>query len=81
MKQNLTLALDADLLKAARKVALDRETSVNQLVRDYLTQITQEAEEPHKKAAAELRKMFRASKARIGGATWTREELYDRSRY
>lgn len=79
MKQNLTLTLDSNLLKAARKVALDRETSVNQLVRDYLTQLTEQAEEPHKKAAAEFRKAARASKARIGGASWTREELYDRS--
>ncbi len=79
MKQNLTVTVDSDVLRSARKVALDRDTSVNQLVRDYLTQLTSEAEEPHKKAAAELRKMFRTSKARIGGATWTRDEIYDRS--
>ena len=79
MKQNLTLTVDSELLKSARKVALDRDTTVNQLFRDYLTQLVGEAEAPHKKAAADLRKMFRESKARIGGATWTRDEIYDRS--
>ena len=78
MKQNLTITLDSDLLRSARKVALDRDTSVNELVRGYLTQLISETEEPHKKAAADLRKMFRASKARIGDATWTRDEIYDR---
>lgn len=79
MKQNLTLTVDSELLRSARKVALDRNTTVNQLFRDYLTQLTSDAEAPYKKAAAEFRKAARASKARIGGATWTRDEIYDRS--
>jgi hypothetical protein len=79
VKQNLTLALDSDLLRSARKVALDRDTTVNQLVRDYLTELAKESEAPHKKAAAELRQLFRTSKARRGGATWTRDEIHDRS--
>ncbi len=79
MKQNLTLTIDSDLLRTARKIALDRDTSVNQLIRDYLAQLTEQNEAPHKKAAADLRKMFRSSKARLGGATWTRDEIYDRS--
>jgi hypothetical protein len=32
-KQNLTLVVEGNLLLAARKVALDRRTSLNQLVR------------------------------------------------
>ena len=79
MKHNLTLTLDADLLKAARKLALERDTSVNQMVRDHLVKLVTSTAEPHHAAAAEFRKAARASKARIGGATWTREELYDRS--
>jgi hypothetical protein len=34
--KNLTLTVDESLLRAARKLALDQDTSVNQLVRDYL---------------------------------------------
>jgi len=32
----LTLKIDEDLFRAARRIARDRNTSVNQLVRDYL---------------------------------------------
>jgi len=35
-RQKLTLAVDEDLLLAARKIALDRGTSVNQLVLEFL---------------------------------------------
>jgi len=42
----LTPVIDEDLLLAARKVALDRGTSVNQLVRDYLAALV---EEPRRK--------------------------------
>jgi hypothetical protein len=35
-RQNVTLVVEEELLLAARKLALDRRTSVNQLVREYL---------------------------------------------
>ena len=37
VQKSLTLTIDEDVLREARKVALDRKTSVNQLVREYLT--------------------------------------------
>ena len=77
MKQNLTLTVDADLLRAARKAALDRNTSVNQLVRDYLAQLVDE-QDRQRSALTELREIFKTSRYRIGPKTWTRDELYDR---
>lgn len=77
MKQNLTLTLDADLLKAARKLAIERDTSVNQLVRDYLEQEVN-ATERRKHSTERLKKLFKTTKLEIGGATWTRDELYER---
>jgi predicted HicB family RNase H-like nuclease len=44
VQKNLTLVLDEDLLRAARKAALDRNTSVNQLVRTYLEQLVRETD-------------------------------------
>lgn len=79
MKQNLTLTLEAGLLKAARKLAIEKDTSVNQMVRDYLAQLVEQTEAPHRAAAEAFRKAARASKVRLAGATWTRDELYDRS--
>ena len=78
VKQNLTITLDSELLKAARKVALDRDTSVNQLVRNYLEQLI-DATDQHTENVKKLREIFRTSKARLGKITWKREDLYDRS--
>lgn len=76
-RRNLTLTIDEDVLLAARKAALDRKTSVNQLVRDYLTQLARE-KDPREGAWAELEELFRTTPIDIGPITWTREELYER---
>jgi len=78
VQKNLTLSVDADVLRAARKIALDRNTSVNQLVRDYLEQLTGEKDR-QEEAAKRLQNLFRNSRYKIGGPiTWKREDLYER---
>ena len=74
-KQNLTLTVDADLLKRARKLALDHDTSVNQLVRDYLTDLVGESDQAAEAVDA-LRKIWKKSRYSIGNRSWTREDLY-----
>jgi hypothetical protein len=76
-RQNVTLVVDEDLLLAARKVALDQRTSVNQLVREYLAALV---EEPGRRrlARARLRKIFDTGLVDIGDRTWSRDDLYDR---
>jgi hypothetical protein len=76
-RQNVTLVIDEDLLLAARKVALDRRTSVNQLVREYLAALV---EEPNRKrlARARLRKTFEAGLVDVGDWKWNREDIYGR---
>ncbi len=76
-RQNVTLVIEEDLLLAARKVALDQRTSVNQLVREYLTAL---AEEPKRRrlAHARLRKVFEAGLVKVGNRKWSRDDLYAR---
>ena len=69
--------MDSELLRAARKVAIDRNTSVNQLVRDYLEQLVGEKER-RKEAAAKLKEFFRTSRYRVGKITWKRDDLHER---
>lgn len=76
-KQNLTLVIDEDLLLAARKIALDRRTSVNQLVREYLTTLVEEASRK-RLARARLTKAFETGLVEVGDRTWTRDELHER---
>ena len=76
-RQNLTLVLDEDLLLAARKVALEQRTSVNQLVREYLTTLVGETSQ--KRLARErLEKAFATGIVGIGDRSWSRDDLYDR---
>jgi hypothetical protein len=76
-KQNLTLVIEEDLLLAARKLALDQRTSVNQLVRDYLTTLVQEPSR-RRLARARLRKAFETGLVEVGDRKWSRDDLYDR---
>jgi len=76
-RQNLTLVIDEDLLLAARKVALEQRTSVNQLVREYLTTLVGETSQ--KRLARErLEKAFATGIVGIGDRSWSRDDLYDR---
>jgi hypothetical protein len=76
-RQNVTLVVEEDLLLAARKVALDQRTSVNQLVRDYLAALV---EEPSRRrlARARLKKAFETGLIDIGDRKWSRDDLYER---
>ncbi len=77
-RQNLTLVVDEDLLLAARKIALDRGTSVNQLVREFLAGLV---DEPGRRqiARARLMKMMETGLVEIGERTWSRDDLHERS--
>jgi hypothetical protein len=76
-RQNVTLVVDEELLLAARKVALDQRTSVNQLVREYLTALV---EEPSRRrlARASLKKTFKRGLIEVGDWKWNRDDLYER---
>ena len=76
-RQNLTMAIEEDLLLAARKVALEQRTSVNQLVREFLTTLVETAGR-RKLARARMARRFRTGVVEVGERTWTRDELYER---
>ena len=73
--KNLTLALDEDLLLAARKAALDQNTSVNQLVREFLERLVEENEQ-RRMARKTIEHIFRQEKTKISGISWSREDLH-----
>jgi hypothetical protein len=77
VQKNVTLALDDALLRSARKAAIDRNTSVNQLVRDFLTRLVREADQ-QQTALANLDEMFRTNRIQVGRQHWKREDLHER---
>jgi len=76
-KQNITLVIEEDLLLAARKIALDQRTSVNQLVREFLTSLVEEPDR-RRLARARLKQAFDTGLVEVGDRTWSRDDLYER---
>lgn len=76
---NITLSLDDDLVKEVRKIAVERDTTLTGLVRDYLKDLTVEHGRTGRKRREReaLERSFRQFQFRIGGRTWTREELHE----
>lgn len=75
-KTNLTVQLDAEVVRRARIVAAKRGTSVSQLVAGELTDLVEDDAryEDARRRAAEL---LDAAVPR-GGRSWTRAELHER---
>jgi len=73
---NVTLSIDQRVVADARQVAAQRGTTLNQLIRDYLVQLTQPGE--REAVIAELEALWATGGYRSAGP-WTREELHERS--
>lgn len=75
--KNITLSVDDEVLAAARRHAAERNSTVNALVREYLTNLAQHQDRA-RRARVRLRQLSKQSQARLGKKTWTREDLHDR---
>lgn len=74
---NLTLSVDDDILQKARELALRERTSVNALVRDYLTRYV-DAKSRRLEAIDAFDALAKRSKS-SSSKKWTREELHRRN--
>jgi hypothetical protein len=74
---NLTLTVDEDVLRRARIRALERGTSVNAVLREFLAAYAGAADE-QQRAMSSLLEIARRSGARRGRARWMRDDLHDR---
>jgi hypothetical protein len=75
--KNITLSVDDEVLAAARRHAAERDSTVNALVREYLTNLAEHYDRA-RRARSRIRQLSRQSRGRLGKKTWTREELHDR---
>ena len=74
---NITLAIDDDLVKAARQVARAMGKSLNQVVREYLENLTDR--DRAEQDAHDLRRLSAVGGGRSGGRKISREELHERT--
>ena len=75
--KNITLSVDDKVLTDVRRYAAQRDTTVNALVRDFLTRIATQ-EDRAANARRRLLELSDTSEGRMGEQTWNRERLYDR---
>ncbi len=73
---NVTLSIDDRVVAEARRIAAVRGTSLNQLVRDYLNELTRT--DDAEAVIARLNALWTEEDYRSQGP-WTREELHERS--
>ena len=74
---NLTIVVPDEILKSARRRAMAQGTSVNALLRDYLSQFagTRSAQA---EAVERILELSRSARSGRGKAKWTRDELHER---
>lgn len=75
--RNITLSVEDEVLEAARLYAVERKSSINALVREYLTNIAQHQNRAGR-ARARLKQLSNKSQGRLGKKAWTREDLHER---
>jgi hypothetical protein len=77
---NITLSLDEKLVKELRKIAVDRDTTLTGMVRDYLEKIAAENAATGKKRRQReaLERTFESLQFNVGERTWNRADLHAR---
>lgn len=74
---NITLKIEDKLLEKARKLASQRNTSINAIVREKLEEFV--STDLRREATLNgLDDFFARSKARVGAKTWNRDEIHAR---
>ena len=78
---NITLSLDDELVKKVRKIAVERDTTLTGIVRDYLENLAVEdaASGRRRREREALERSFKRFQFKVGKRTWKRADLYARS--
>jgi hypothetical protein len=75
---NITLSIDDEVIKKVKKIAIDRNTTLTAMVRDYLRSVAEQTEQRKERALKSLQKSFSRLSRDMGLRTWKRSDLYER---
>ena len=78
---NITLSLDEKVVREVRKIAVERDTTLTGLVREYLEKLAAEAAAKGRRRRERdaLERSFEKHQFNIGKRAWKRADLYERS--
>ena len=75
---NVTMSIEDVLLKKARKIAIDQDTTLSDLFRGYLTTLASQDDTRRSFIADEIDVLFSQSTASSGGIKASRDDLHER---
>ena len=75
---NITLSVPDDVIRQVRKIAIDKNTTLTAMVRDYLASLATRDSLAREQAARALEDSFARLSRPMGPHTWTRQELHER---
>jgi protein tyrosine phosphatase len=75
---NITLTVDEDVIRRVRKAAIDRNTTMTQMVRDFLASVADRERSERLLAVQQLNQTFEACSRDMGARTWSRDDLHER---
>ena len=75
---NITLSVDEEIVKKVRKIAVDKNTTLTAMIREFLQSIADSDAAEKKQVIKKLQQSFRDLSRDMGTRTWTRDDLYER---
>ncbi|ACY22170.1 hypothetical protein Gbro_2962 [Gordonia bronchialis DSM 43247] len=75
--RNITLSLPEELVRKAKVIAAERDTSVSALVAELVEHLAGGSEDFDRAWAHEIDRMTHSGMS-VGDVTWTRDQLHDR---
>jgi len=75
---NITLSVNDKVIKKVRKVAIDKNTTLTKMVRDFLVSVAERDSAVRMQAVRDLEASFENLSRNMGKRSWKREDLYDR---
>ena len=75
---NITLSVDDKIIKKVRKIAIEKNTTLTAMVRDFLTSVAIRDAQEKNEAIKKLGNSFKTLSRDMGRRKWTREALYEK---
>ncbi|MBN2533639.1 MAG: hypothetical protein JXB88_12140 [Spirochaetales bacterium] len=75
---NITLSVDDEIIKKVKKIAIDKNTTLTAMVREYLKSIAERDQIEKEQAVKKLDTYFQKYSRNMNIKEWNRESLHER---
>jgi hypothetical protein len=74
---NITLNIDDEVIKKVRKIAIDENSTMTAMIRDFLQSVAEREDPEKEREITKLERSFDLLGRDMGKRTWIREDLYE----